>query len=572
MSDARSMRGTPAPSEAGQRPTRTANEAIQALATHDGTNNLKIGKPDFYYGDRDKYDTWVNQMDMYFLFNKMEDNLKPVFATSFLRGRAQHWVKPFLREYLDTGDVKSGNGIFKSYQHLKVAMKSVFGISNEQSTAVRVIQHLTQKTSTAEYAAKFQEHAQLTDWDDEALQVMYRRGLKENVKDELMRDGRSIDNLGELVQVTIDLDDKLYERAMERRYDSKMSGRAGYISENRHQGNFNNRFNKPNQQQQPYYGPQPMELDVTQRGRKMRGKSSPHKKNAGKLTCYACGKQGHMARNCRGRNMVRREQFNSMQPRSGRGGYDMSNLDDKKNQPRLLGMMARKPQDSHGTLHWRYCYDDSCQIHYSSKMETGYWPSKPLRPAPTPPDSQRTDGYRLLPVPDELRQSEIRSPDHEEGSDQENQTPEESEDEGDELPPTLHEEPEIPETSDESDETSDEEDDEIVTFTVDAPTPIKRLVLAIARASEEVFPKFGGKRLLNPIQFDLMLSHMRFSVWDYPQMETREDFQKIIIERPPIGSIFTPYGYLTPRQNVVTDKMRLSIQRHAHAFGLSQRV
>ena len=46
---------------------------------------------------------------------------------------------------------------------------------------------------------------------------------------------------------------------------------------------------------------------------------------------------------------------------------------------------------------------------------------------------------------------------------------------------------------------SDEEDDEIVTFIVDALILIKRLVLTIARASEEVFPKFGGKRLLNPI-------------------------------------------------------------------------
>ena len=52
---------------------------------------------------------------------------------------------------------------------------------------------------------------------------MFRRGLKDNVKDELMRYRGRIDNLGELVKVAIELDDQLYERSIERRYDSKIS-------------------------------------------------------------------------------------------------------------------------------------------------------------------------------------------------------------------------------------------------------------------------------------------------------------------------------------------------------------
>jgi len=34
-----------------------------------------------------------------------------------------------------------------------------------------------------------------------------------------MRDGRSISDMFDLIEVTIDLDDKLYERAMKKRYD-----------------------------------------------------------------------------------------------------------------------------------------------------------------------------------------------------------------------------------------------------------------------------------------------------------------------------------------------------------------
>jgi hypothetical protein len=45
---------------------------------------------------------------------------------------------------------------------------------------------------------------------------MFRRGLKENVKDELMRNGGIIDSLDILIRTAIDIDDKLYEQAMEK--------------------------------------------------------------------------------------------------------------------------------------------------------------------------------------------------------------------------------------------------------------------------------------------------------------------------------------------------------------------
>jgi hypothetical protein len=34
-----------------------------------------------------------------------------------------------------------------------------------------------------------------------------------------MRDGRSINDMFDLIMIAIDLDDKLYERAMKKRYD-----------------------------------------------------------------------------------------------------------------------------------------------------------------------------------------------------------------------------------------------------------------------------------------------------------------------------------------------------------------
>ncbi len=49
--------------------------------------------------------------------------------------------------------------------------------------------------------------------------TMFRRDLKNNLKDEIMRDGRFISDMFDLIEVVIDLDNKLYKRAMKKRYD-----------------------------------------------------------------------------------------------------------------------------------------------------------------------------------------------------------------------------------------------------------------------------------------------------------------------------------------------------------------
>ena len=54
--------------------------------------------------------------------------------------------------------------------------------------------------------------------------VIYRRGLKENVKDELIRSGGVIDTLDGLIGEAIETDDKLFERSMEKRHNSRTSG------------------------------------------------------------------------------------------------------------------------------------------------------------------------------------------------------------------------------------------------------------------------------------------------------------------------------------------------------------
>ena len=60
---------------------------------------------------------------------------------------------------------------------------------------------------------------------------MFQRDFKNNVKDELMRYEKEINTLEDLIEAAIELDDKLYQRAMKRRHTERQLGRAkNYVS------------------------------------------------------------------------------------------------------------------------------------------------------------------------------------------------------------------------------------------------------------------------------------------------------------------------------------------------------
>jgi len=48
---------------------------------------------------------------------------------------------------------------------------------------------------------------------------MFRRELKKNLKNELMRDKREFLNIKNLIEVLIKIDNKLYKRVIEKRFD-----------------------------------------------------------------------------------------------------------------------------------------------------------------------------------------------------------------------------------------------------------------------------------------------------------------------------------------------------------------
>ena len=48
---------------------------------------------------------------------------------------------------------------------------------------------------------------------------MFRQNFKNNLKNEIMRDNKFINDIFNLIEIVIDFDDKLYKRIIKKQYD-----------------------------------------------------------------------------------------------------------------------------------------------------------------------------------------------------------------------------------------------------------------------------------------------------------------------------------------------------------------
>nr|OQO30940.1 hypothetical protein B0A51_04167 [Rachicladosporium sp. CCFEE 5018] len=478
MSDPRTGRGTPAPSEAisGQRRSTGSH-----LADH-SKSYFKVAAPDHFHGDRTALDDWLNQMESYFYFNDVDEDKKVLFATTFLRGRAQRWINPYLTGYhagtLDDDDQK----MFRYVVKFKIGLRTIFGISKEKAIAIRQFQSLRQSTSASDYSAKFQEHAQVTGWDDDALMVMYDRGLKNFAKDELMRVDKPAEGLIELIKRSITIDDKLYGRAMEKRNDFRP--RTGNV----YSTNFNSTRGHNNRNDRG----DPMDLSATQKGRSFNNRP---KTDPTGLTCYNCSKVGHIARSCcspKKEGTVQRKQFNAVLPREK--AFPL---------PRAARTNPSIPA-TNDRLH------PTLGTNPSTFWELYLLPTIPTKRTTTPKTNRN---HKTHPTHRVTR------------------TAEDEDDWSENQPANIH-------------------------FVAEADSPVQAIVTLLRVSHKHVFSMVGDGHKVHPNYLDLLLERIRAQIWSSDLVQVEYDFKPFVKEQPPIGSVFSPHGYMVPDGTFVNTTLR----------------
>ena len=264
-----------------------------APLTTTGSVTKALGKPDDFYGDRGQLDRWETSVRRWLVLLKIPEDQRALVATSYLKGKAEDWAQPLVKAYLVDKD--DDEDIFGSFEKLVKGLNDVFGLTTQKEVAERALLDLRQITTVSAYAATFNRYAGRTDWNDAAKMHAFRQGLKGDVLDELMRFGGKLEDLEDIIRAAINVDDQLYLRRLEKRGKGAWKDRAG-----------------PRMMGRPIRtmpAGDPMEIDMTTPApsSKRNGKRGTRSKKS--FTCYACGKEGHIAKNCHSRNKVRREEF-----------------------------------------------------------------------------------------------------------------------------------------------------------------------------------------------------------------------------------------------------------------------
>ncbi|QRW01195.1 Retrotransposon-derived protein PEG10 [Ceratobasidium sp. AG-Ba] len=229
-------------------------------------------KPEAFNGKRgQEAEIFLMKMEIYFndYGTAFNNNRKmATFLTNMGEGEAAKWAKPLLRKILD----EEPHEYLANWNALKNAFLLAFSDPMKKERAIQNIHKLQQTGSAQHYVTALRTLMQELDWDEHAFIDVFKKGLKNNVQQELLKatitQDTSTFSLEKWMEVSIRIDDLLF------------TGRS--LRDNSSSGNQDKKFQPRTTQAKVGIVPSEVIQKRREEGR-----------------CIKCGRRGHRMRECK---------------------------------------------------------------------------------------------------------------------------------------------------------------------------------------------------------------------------------------------------------------------------------
>jgi hypothetical protein len=178
----------------------------------------KVKDPETFHGQRDSLNAFITECELVFELQPSrfgDDRTRVSYMISLLRGTPLLAVRPLL-SFVPRPYFLDNHRLFVEY------LQTNYGDPDEKGTARRKLKNLRQTTSASAYFAEFQQYIAILGWvDQDPIIDKALDGLKSYLKDEVARSGHRPNTLSDLISFIIPLDNRLYEREQEKRYETR---------------------------------------------------------------------------------------------------------------------------------------------------------------------------------------------------------------------------------------------------------------------------------------------------------------------------------------------------------------